>query len=387
MKPPPPVDSVDDRDRLSLIHELSVYQEQLLAQNEALVRTQRALEETRDRFIELYDFAPTGYLILDNNGVVLQCNLTAASLLGRSKHAVEGFPLMGFVVRHERARYAEFLRQCRSGRETSDVSSELTMSTLDGPRTISILCRPRRHDGRPREYFTSLTDVTAHRALEQERSRNARELTALASRLIAIQDDERLRIARNLHDDIGQQHTAIRLRLERLAQSVNDDAATLVSELQEMLARLDQRVHFVATELRPSALDLGLVSALDQFVRGWSDTFHVAADVVSNLPANTRLTPDVETHLYRIAQEALNNVAKHAGARNVSLVLDFRDEQAMLIVEDDGRGFDVEQAGDGNSPLGLIGMRERAQIVGGNLEIESVPGHGTSVFVTVPFKG
>jgi len=106
------------------------------------------------------------------------------------------------------------------------------------------------------------------------------------------------------------------------------------------------------------------------------------------MPAHVRFTPDVETHLYRIAQEALNNVAKHAAARRVSVVLDSLTDGAVLIIEDDGRGFDVEHVGNGNSPLGLIGMRERAQIIGGHLDIESIPGQGTSVFVNVPnFRG
>jgi signal transduction histidine kinase len=92
----------------------------------------------------------------------------------------------------------------------------------------------------------------------------------------------------------------------------------------------------------------------------------------------------VETHLYRIAQEALNNAAKHAAAANVSVVLDTRDGGAVLIIEDDGTGFDVERISADGSPLGLLGMRERAQIVGGRLDVESVPGQGTTIFVHVP---
>src|SRR5262245_16651287 len=105
--------SSEGRDRLSMLHEISVYQEELLVQNEQLIHTQTALEETRDRFIELYDFAPSAYLTLDGHGIIRQCNLTAASLFGRSKPTLEGLPLLGFVAPQDRIVYQTFLRECR----------------------------------------------------------------------------------------------------------------------------------------------------------------------------------------------------------------------------------------------------------------------------------
>jgi len=377
--------SPNDRDRLSLIHEISVYQEELVAQNQTLILAQSALEEARDRFIELYDLAPTGYMTLDDHGVILQCNLTAVAFLGRAKDVVTGLPLWGFVVPADRAQYADFLRRCRAAPSAAELESELTMSTPDGPRVFQLLCRRGRTVGNRREYFTSLVDVTERRVLERERIRVGQERAALTTRLIQVQDDERQRIAQNLHDDIGQQHTAIRLKLERLLQCTADEPARqLMTELRQMFARLDQRVHFVATELRPSALDLGLVSAVDQFVQEWSDTFRVPVSFLSHVPSHVRFATNVETQLYRITQEALNNVAKHAAAQNVSVIIDVRDEELVLVVEDDGRGFEVGNIATGRSSFGLVGMRERAQVVGGRFSVESAAGHGTSVFVHVP---
>jgi len=100
-------------DRLALLHEISVYQEELIAQNEALIRAQSTLEDTRDRFVELYDFAPNGYLTLDDHGVIRQCNLTTAVLFGRSKQALEGVPLLGFVEVGDRPLYLDLLRRSR----------------------------------------------------------------------------------------------------------------------------------------------------------------------------------------------------------------------------------------------------------------------------------
>jgi PAS domain S-box-containing protein len=379
--------SPESRDRRqSILHEISVYQEELIVQNEELIQAQVALEQTRDRFIELYDFAPNGYLTLDANGLIRQCNLTAASLLGKAKHALEGLPFLGFVTPDDRNAYFDFLRQCRRG-EVIDIETELTIQAADGARRVQLLCRPRRGLGHSFEGFVALVDVTEHAQLEREREQIGRERTALASRLISTQDDQRLRIARNLHDDLGQQVTALRLKFEELASAIpNDTTGVAVTQVQEMLHHLDRRLHFVASELRPAALDLGIVAALGQFVREWSETFGVPAAFHSTGIAAGMLTPDVETHLYRIAQEALNNVAKYAAASQVVVLLDDRDGSVVLLVEDDGCGFDLtalRQRGDG---LGLVGMRERAQILGGRLEVETVPGNGTSVYVYVPRK-
>ena len=376
--------SPEGRDRLSMLHEISVYQAELLVQNDELIQTQAALEESRDRFIELYDFAPSGYLTLDQNGVIRQCNLTAAALIGKSKPSIDGMPFLTFVAPDDRSAYLDFLRRCRLSDKT-DSEMELTIRTANGSRYVQFLCRPRGgHDG-SREFLAALVDVTERRQLEREREQVARERAALASRLIAIQDDERLRIARNLHDDLGQQVTALRLRLVELASAVPSeirDAA--VARITEMLHQLDRRLHFVASELRPATLDLGIVTAMEQFVREWSETFGIAGAFHSAGIEAGALPPHVETHLYRIAQEALNNAAKYAAASQVTVMLERRDDNIVLVVEDDGCGFDLEAARSRRECLGLVGMRERAQIVGGHLEVETAPGKGTSIFVHVP---
>jgi PAS domain S-box-containing protein len=381
-------------------HEISVYQEELFLQNEALTQTQAALEETRDRFIELYDFAPSGYITLDQNGVICQCNLTAAAMIGRSKPALEGLPFLGFVAPEDRPTYMKFLRRCRRSRDSDsnsnsdsdsdsgrEIQAELTMRTADGPRRVEILCRVRSGRDGTHEYFTALVDVTDKRHVEREREQIARERAALTSRLIAIQDDERLRIARNLHDDLGQQVTALRLKLEEL-QSAGTNGANgdAVEPILDMLHQLDRRVHFVAGELRPAALDLGIVTALGQFVREWSANVRVPAAFHSTGIVTGTLSPHVETHLYRITQEALNNAAKHAAAGQVTVMLEHRDDGLMLMIEDDGLGFDLEAARSRGQCLGLVGIRERAQIVGGRLEVETGPGNGTSIFVYVPHR-
>ena len=377
--------SLGNRDQLSLLHEIAVYQEELIVQNEALLQAQSELEHTRDRFVELYDFAPTSYITLDQDGVIRECNLTATNLFGTSKPALIGLPLVRFVVAPDRDHYVKFLRRCRSGKEMH-VECELAIRAQNGRRDVQLLCRPHASGNRKvREFFTSIVDVTERKHFERERTKAAHGAAALASRLISIQDDERQRIARNLHDDIGQHVTALRLRIENLVDAAaTDSLREAVRCVQDLVEHLDGRLHFVATELRPFALDLGIVTAMEQFVSEWSTTFGIPADFRALGIDSGHLNPEIETHVYRIAQEALNNVAKHARATRVNVLLQHRADGEVLIVEDDGCGFDLSRVTRQEQRLGLAGMRERAHLIDGRLEIETRPGEGTAVFLHLP---
>lgn len=241
-----------------------------------------------------------------------------------------------------------------------------------------------RTDELRRTVEAMLTEVKERRAAE-EYARN------LVGQLVTAQEDERRRISRDLHDQLGQQLTALRLKLAALRDDpAQDEAArTRLDELQALAERIDSEVDFLAWELRPTALDdLGLAAALSNFVKEWSGHYGVPAEthVAGFGPGETRLPPQTETCLYRVAQESLNNVYKHAQAARVSVILERRDGYAVLVVEDDGVGFHTSEATkqEGGRRLGLIGMRERAVLLGGSVEVESEPGKGTTVFARVP---
>ena len=229
-----------------------------------------------------------------------------------------------------------------------------------------------------------LAEVKERRAAE-ERTRT------LVGQLVNAQEDERRRISRDLHDQLGQQLTALRLKLAALREAYGEDAAarTQVEEVQALAERIDSEVDFLAWELRPTALDdLGLAAALINFVREWSSHYHIPAEahVTGFGSAELRLSPQTETCLYRITQEALNNVYKHSQAARVSVILERRGAETVLVIEDDGVGFDPSEAmgWEGSRGLGLIGMRERAVLLGGSVEFESAPGKGTTIFARVP---
>ncbi len=220
-----------------------------------------------------------------------------------------------------------------------------------------------------------------------ERQRVEQERGQLLRRIVFAQEDERRRIAREMHDQLGQQLTALKLKLDALHKDCGEQKklCAQLEELQAITERLDADVGYLARELRPSALDdLGLEAALSSYIQNWSQHFDVPVELHASGMEGGRLTPEIETTLYRIAQEALNNIAKHAAADNVAIVLERRARQVSLIIEDDGVGFDLQQPfGTDDTGLGLIGMRERAALVGGTVELESQPGEGTTVVVRI----
>lgn len=204
----------------------------------------------------------------------------------------------------------------------------------------------------------------------------------LLRRLVVAEEEERRRIARNLHDDLGQRLTALRLTLEATVRQPSASPDAVTTALQ-MLDGIDQGLDFIAWDLRPAALDeLGLTKVLETYVREWSGHAGIAATFHSAFREGERFVPEVEASVYRIAQEALNNVAKHAHARSVNVLLEQRGPTLVLIVEDDGVGF--QGVGSARTMLGLIGMRERAEAIGGTVEIEPTPDGGTTVLARVP---
>jgi len=206
-------------------------------------------------------------------------------------------------------------------------------------------------------------------------------------RIVEAQEAERNRIARDLHDHLGQQLTGLRLALTSIKSLASDrpDVVTQVDAACDQAEQMDTDMSLLAWELRPVSLDShGLSESLANFVREWGQSHGINAEFHA-LTTNGRLAPDVETNLYRIAQEALNNILKHANANEVSVTFNQTGTEAVLVIEDNGHGFDPDRtAATAQGGLGLVGMRERATLLGGRLEIESAPGTGTAVYARIP---
>lgn len=276
--------------------------------------------------------------------------------------------------------------------------------------------------GRATAWFGSATDVQELRELREGLEARVRERTAaladaladlaeasagrraLLGRVVSAQEEERRRISRELHDEMGQLLTGFSLGLKSLEGAVTEHcpsgsgAQTTLERMRALAEAMGREVHRIAVELRPTSLDdVGLVPALEAYCLEWQQRTGVPVEFAAvGLGAGVgRLPPVLETTAYRVVQEALNNAAKYAcgpdvpagaGATGVSVTLHRGGGELRATVEDDGPGFDPEEAAS-RGRLGIAGMRERAELAGGTLEVESAPGEGTTVFLRVPAHG
>ena len=308
--------------------------------------------------------------------------------------------------------------QIRAALQTDDVAEmEYRLVRCDGEiiwvRAMGrVFARDER--GEATRMMGVISDITPQKEAEiilrrsheelQSEAQTAREELAdlrrrLLARLVEAQEEERLRLSRELHDQMGQSLTVVAMNLRQLSEFVCDALGDLPAQHVDLKAELDRRfaalqgelgelgekVGSLARELRPPSLDtLGLPSALQQLVNEWARATGIGAqfDVLGLENRGARFAPEIEVALYRVVQEALTNVARHSGARTVSVLLQQPLGELMAIVEDDGHGFVADEA-TGNR-LGLVGMRERLHLVGGSLQIESEPGRRTTLFARVP---
>lgn len=391
----------------ALLHELHVHSEELAAQNEQLVRTQAELEHARDRLATLYDFAPIGYLTLNEQGVITEANLTAAELCEHRREFLVGLPVFNLLATGDRDRMRQFLQRARA-EHTPPGMIELTLSTKSR-RRVRFVTRVAAVPADSVKLLTAMLDVSAEQRLEADnaaayqaeqrksellerevevRISTEERVKALLERLVNVQEQERRRLALNLHDQLGQQLTALRLALATLRDAGDDNERSgRFERVEEIVAQLDRDVDFLAWELRPPALDdVGLEAALAEFVRQWSSTNGVAARLHHTPRDSARLPTEIESNLYRIVQEALNNVAKHARAQHVSVIFERRAGELTLIIEDDGGGFDPEDQEVRRRGMGLAGIDERTAAIGGALEVESSTGRGTTLFIRIPLN-
>ena len=229
--------------------------------------------------------------------------------------------------------------------------------------------------------FNSMTEELA-RTDELRREREALR-RQLLEKVIATQEDERRRIARELHDSTSQNLTSLIVGLRIMeSQCAQCASPTRASDLRNVASKTLDEVHDLSMRLRPRVLDdLGLAAALERLAHEWQARYKIPVDVVIQL--SERLPGDVETATYRIVQETLTNVARHAQAKSASILVERHDDVVRAIVEDDGVGFDVK-TNHGERHLGLLGMRERAELLNGTLVVESSPEHGTSIYIEIP---
>jgi PAS domain S-box-containing protein len=338
-------------------------------------RAERVLREQA----ELLDLATDAILILDPSGKITYWNRGAERLYGWGRGEALGQNVRTLLRTEFPQPLPEIMAEVlRSGHW----EGELTHTRRDGlPVVVSSHWNPRL-DGNDKlaEILEISTDVTARKQATEMREQ-------FVGRLIAAQEEERGRAARELHDGVAQTLTALHLRAEALAaRAALPEVRDELADLKRLAQGAAEEVRFLARGLRPPVLDeFGLLPALTRYAEDFTRTHGIAAEVVASGRTDGRLPPAVETALYRITQEALANVARHSGATAVSIVLLHEPSFVQLLVEDNGAGWAAPpDAADPYFHLGLAGMRERAALLGGTVSVESSADAGVAVSARVP---
>ena len=401
-----------DADAKRLLHELQVHQIELEMQNAELRQARDELEAALDNYTDLYDFAPSGYFTLAATGVIRQANLTGAMMVGMERSRLVGQPFGRLVSAEFRPAFSAFLEQVFAGQtkqagdfELAGQGQPLRFVTIEAQCLVNGQeCRAAMVDITARkaaeaarlglEVMTDLNrklelEITRRKALEQALKTSEQQLRQLSHEILLTQEAERKRISRELHDTVLQTLVGISVHLTSLTPQPSDDPASLrrkIAETQRLVEKSLAMVHRFAVELRPTVLDdLGLIPALHTFMKDFMKRTGVRASLSAYAAVN-QLAPSQSVVLYRVALEALNNVAIHAQASAVVVQIKKLPDSICLTITDDGKAFDVKRVlrTKGSGRLGLLGMRERLQMVGGKFAIKSTPGQGTSVTAQIP---
>ena len=347
------------------------------------IKAEESLRESEER-LRLIVNSVKDYAILttDAGGIINGWNAGAEKIFGYTKDEIIGQPSEIIFTEQERAAKIPE-REMQTALAEGVAEDERWQVRKDGSQFFAAGVLEPIKDGKIDGFVKILRDMTERLKAEQ-----IEQDKKMLQKLVTAQEDERRRIARDLHDELGQLLTALRLQLEAVRKLCDQsELCGKVDEAQLTAKQLDTGIDFLAWELRPAALDdFGLYPALAKYAREWSHYSGITADLLDSTLKKARFSPEVETNLYRIAQEALNNVYKHADARRAEISFDRRGDLIVLIIEDDGIGFDPPEKFNRKKGIGLIGMRERAALIGGSLEIESAPDKGTTVFVRVPIS-
>jgi PAS domain S-box-containing protein len=345
-------------------------------------RAEIALRESEERYRELFENSEVAIYVHDLSGTYTSVNRTAERLSGYAREEIIGKHFWDFVA----PEYVKKVREnlCKKLEEVEETNYEVEILTRDGARVpVEVSSRMIYEDGVAVGVQGTARDVT-----ERKRARQA--LLTYSRRLLEAQEAERGRIARELHDQIGQMLTALKLNLHAI-QGAGDagEARPLIEDTLKMLDEALEQVRDLSVDLRPLLLDdLGLVTALRWFVDHQAQRTGVRAEFISeSLDPDLRFSSVLEIACFRIAQEALTNVARHARAKTVTVRLSRNRDSLILLVEDDGAGFEIKTLqghAQAKATLGLRGMEERAHAVGGRVRIDSATDRGTQVFVELP---
>jgi two-component system sensor histidine kinase UhpB len=369
-----------------------------LRQLESGRRPEKALERYRD----LFDRAPEGLLATDLHGNIRDVNRAACSLLGSPPIELIGRSLASFVSRGQRRAFRSRLTKLGAGR--SDEIQEWQVAFASRGRepveTALAISSVGASPSGPGRLLCAIRDITRRKGIERrlkERERQYRSLYLqmlahrdalrnLSARYLLAKEEEAKRIAHQLHDEAGQITASIHLALAEIGRELPEPARVRLRQVTTYVDEIEDRLRRLSHELRPTILDdLGLRPALEFLAEGFSARTGIPIRVEGK--TDGRVDSLVETAIYRVVQEALTNIARHSSAAGASIRLRQAHERLRCTIRDDGVGFAanrLRRGGRGGRGLGLLGVRERLDALGGRVQIRSTPGAGTELSVVVP---
>jgi len=348
-------------------------------------RAEEALRESEERYRQLFEAESDAIVLIDNaTGCILEANSAAAALYGYSKE--------------------ELL-----SKKNSDLSAEpeetqrVTQTTpVDVNRVVTVPLRfHRKQDGSvfPVEitgrflirqgrsvHIAAIRDITERKQAEEELRNSQEQFRALSARIQFAREEERTQIAREIHDELGQELTGLKMDLSWLIKRLPKNQESLISKTESMLKLVDstiQTVRRISSELRPGVLDdLGLIAGIEWQTQDFENRSGIPCDFISSVE-EIDLDRDRSTAVFRILQETLTNVSRHAKATQVKINLEESADSLILRIEDNGKGIKESEVSHPKS-LGLLGMRERVLVFGGKVIITGEQGKGTTVTVKIP---
>jgi PAS domain S-box-containing protein len=419
-----------EADAKRLLHELQVHQLELEMQNAELHEARNKVEALLETYTDLYDFAPVGYFSIDEQGMILEVNLTGAAFLGIERARLLNQRLQGFVDPPSRKLLPAFLKKifASPGKHICELPllnergipfwADLQAASADSTKGSRKWCRiaisdltALKHEEEIRHRLedmaaanrelkleivqrlkaeVALKKSEAHYAHLFEQSLQMQEqLRHLSRQLLLTQEEERKRISRELHDEIVQTLVGINVHLASLTMKAPVNLKNLrkkITRTQRLVEKSVTIVHRFARELRPTVLDdLGLIPALESFIKDFTKRTNIRIHFTAFARVE-QLNSTQRTVLYRVAQSALANVHKHAKASKVKVSISKLQGAIRLEIHDNGKSFEMERVlfAKRHKRLGLLGSRERVEMVGGKFGVESSPGQGTTISAEIP---
>jgi PAS domain S-box-containing protein len=323
-----------------------------------------------------------GAAVLSSDHTVLHCNGRFARFLGRGLQSVIGSSMLDLVWVDDHPKLEALLRRAAK----INCRGEIRLQSRKGvPLSVHLSLNPLRLNS-TRAVCLIASDLSEMKRAEQALRASSEQFRNLAAHLLSVREEERARISREVHDELGQSLTAVKMDLAWLAGRLprtNGEMLKRIRATGQMADSMIQSIRRISTELRPAVLDLGLAAAVEWQVQEFQARSGVQCTV--RLLVRELVTSNVSTAMFRIFQETLTNVGRHAEATRVEVVLQKQQGRLVLLIHDNGRGFDLVDPSLSRS-LGLLGMRERAAILGGQVNISSAPGKGTTVAAWIPLS-